>query len=197
MNLITNFSRFPDQEACIEHLEAVRFGDRPYCPLCGGVKVARKADGQRVGRWNCHDCYASFNVLSGTVFAKTRIPLQKWFLAIGIIVNAKKSVSSCQLARDLDMTQPIGLYMQHRIRAAMASTQGRCSRGSLRQMKPTSAGSPESTTRAMTTLRRRTSVAGHEENPGDRCGRARRECSGQRFHAAPGEGHPPVHPSER
>ena len=124
MNLITIFSRFPDQDACIEHLEAVRFGDRPYCPLCGGVKVARKADGHRVGRWNCHDCHASFNVLSGTVFAKTKIPLQKWFLAIGIIVNAKKSVSSCQLARDLDMTQQSALYMQHRIRAAMASTQG-------------------------------------------------------------------------
>ena len=124
MNLITIFSRFPDQEACIEHLEAIRFGDRPYCPLCGGIKVARKADGQRIGRWNCQDCHASFNVLSGTVFAKTRIPLQKWFLAIGILVNAKKSISSCQLARDLDMTQQSALYMQHRFRAAMASTQG-------------------------------------------------------------------------
>ena len=121
MNLMTIFQRFPDHDACLAHLERVRWGDDPHCPLCGGTKVARKADGHRVGRWNCHTCRASFNVLSGTIFEKTKIPLQKWFMAIGLMVNAKKSLSSPQLARDLDMTQQSALYMQHRIRAAMAA----------------------------------------------------------------------------
>jgi len=76
MNLITVFQRFPDQEACIEHLEAIRFGDEPFCLLCGSRHVARKADGDRIGRWNCHACKRSFNVLSGTIFQKTRIPLK-------------------------------------------------------------------------------------------------------------------------
>ena len=119
MNLIEIYRRYPDQEACIEHLEAVRWGDFPCCPHCGSVDVARKADGERVGRWNCHDCRASFNVLSGTIFSKTRIPLQQWFLAIGLMVHAKKSLSSHQLARDIGLTQPSARYMQHRIRAAM------------------------------------------------------------------------------
>ena len=39
-------------------------------------------------------------MLSGTIFEKTKIPLQKWFLDIAIILNAGKSVSSCQLSRD-------------------------------------------------------------------------------------------------
>jgi len=121
MNLLTVFQRFPDQEACIEHLERIRFGDEPLCPLCGSWHVARKADGNRIGRWNCHACKRSFNVLSGTIFQKTRIPLQKWFLGIGLMANAKKSLSSYQLARDLDLTQPTALYMQARIRAAMAA----------------------------------------------------------------------------
>ena len=68
-------------------------------------------------------------MLSGTIFAKTKLPLQKWFLAIGIMVNAKKSVSSCQLARDLDVTHQSALYMQHRIRVAMASRQGEMLQG--------------------------------------------------------------------
>lgn len=123
MNLMTIFQRFPDHEACIEHLERVRWGDDPHCPHCGGERVARKSDGHRVGRWNCHDCKSSFNVLSGTIFEKTKIPLQKWFMAIGLMINAKKSMSSCQLARDLDMTQQSALFMQHRIRAAMAADQ--------------------------------------------------------------------------
>ncbi len=119
MDLISIFSRYPDHEHCIEHLEKVGFGDQPYCPLCGGLKVARKADGDRIGRWNCHYCKASFNVLSKTIFQKTKIPLQKWFLAIGLLLNAKKSVSSHQLARDLDLNQKTAWYMGMRIRRAM------------------------------------------------------------------------------
>lgn len=124
MNLLSIFSRFPDQEACIEHLEQVRWGDKPACPHCGSLHVARKADGKRVGRWNCHDCRSSFNVLSKTIFERTQLPLQKWFLAIGLVVNAKKSLSSYQLARDLELNQKSAWYMQTRIRGAMAAAQG-------------------------------------------------------------------------
>ncbi len=119
MNLLTIFTRFPDQESCIAHLERIRWGDDPHCPHCGCDHVARKQDNDRVGRWNCHGCKSSFNVLSGTIFEKTKIPLQKWFLGIGLMVNAKKSLSSHQLARDLDMNQKSAHYMQERIRASM------------------------------------------------------------------------------
>lgn len=124
MNLLAIFTRFPDQEACIAHLEKVRWGEDAHCPHCGSPTVARKSESGRMGRWNCRACASSFNVLSGTIFEKTRIPLQKWFLAIGILVNAKKSVSSLQLARDLDMNQKSAWYMQQRIRAAMLTDEG-------------------------------------------------------------------------
>ena len=120
MNLVAIFQKFPDQQSCIAHLEAIRWGDTPECPFCQSPRVARKAENNRIGRWNCHACHSSFNVLSGTIFEKTRVPLQKWFLAIGLILSAKKSLSSCQLARDLDLTQPTAWYIQHRIRAAMS-----------------------------------------------------------------------------
>jgi len=123
MNLIAIFSLYPDQEACIEHLEAVRWCDNPHCPHCGSIYVARKVENHRIGRWNCRGCKSSFNVLSGTIFEKTKIELQKWFLAIGLIINAKKSLSSHQLARDLELNQKTAWYMQQRIRAAMAADQ--------------------------------------------------------------------------
>ena len=125
MHLIHIFQRYPDQEACIEHLERVRWHGEPHCPHCGSAKVARKVENDRVGRWNCHGCKSSFNVLSGTIFQKTKIPLQKWFLAIGLMVNAKKSVSSHQLARDLDLNHKTAWNLQVRIRAEMAAKQGR------------------------------------------------------------------------
>ena len=119
MDLIKVFQRFPDHESCLEHLERVRWGDTPACPHCGSLSVARKADMHRQGRWNCHDCKSSFNVLSGTIYEKTKLPLQKWFLAVSLFLNAKKSVSSYQLSRDLDLNQKSAWYMAMRIRRAM------------------------------------------------------------------------------
>ena len=129
MDLVRVFEVFPDQEACIAYLERIRWDDDPCCPYCGGLKVARKKENRRIGRWNCYDCGSSFNVLQGTIFQKTRIPLQKWFVGLAIMVNAKKSVSSCQLARDLGMNQTTAWYMMHRLRAAMASEEHHLLRG--------------------------------------------------------------------
>lgn len=119
MNLITVFNQFPTQEACISHLETARWGDNPVCPHCGSDKVARKQENHRVGRWNCHGCKSSFNVLSKTIFQGTKVPLQKWFLAIAILINAKKSVSSHQLARDLELNQKTAWFLNMRIREGM------------------------------------------------------------------------------
>ena len=136
MDLYEIMERFPTHESCIAYLEEVRFANGAYCPKCGSVKVARKVENRPdrvyesglrtrakrvIGRWNCYDCPRSFNVLSDTLFSGTKVPLQKWFAAIGLMMNAKKSLSSYQLARDLGLTQPTALHMQHRIRAEMAT----------------------------------------------------------------------------
>jgi transposase-like protein len=122
MNLFDAVERFSDQESCIEHLEHVRWGNHPQCPHCESERVAPKREGDKVGRWNCHLCKSSFNVLSGTLFQGTQIPLQKWFMAIFLMGDAKKSLSSCQLARHLDLTQQSAWYMMKRIRSEMGRT---------------------------------------------------------------------------
>ena len=126
MNLIEVMERFPDQESCISHLERIRWRGTPVCPHCGCIDVASKNETQdegkvgRTGRYNCHACRATFKVTQGTVFHGTKIALQKWFLAISLILNAKKGLSSHQLARDLDLNQKTAWYMLVRIRAEMA-----------------------------------------------------------------------------
>ena len=122
MNLIEVMERFPDQESCIDHLERIRWQDKPHCLLCGSVSIKRKKEPTegRVGRWHCKDCKASFKITHGTVFHGTKIPLQKWFLAICLILNAKKGISSYQLQRDLSLNQKTAWYLLTRIRAEMA-----------------------------------------------------------------------------
>ena len=121
MDLYQIMERFPDHESCINYLEDIRWDKHPKCPYCQSEDVAQKQEGDRIGRWNCHDCKSSFNVLAGTLFQGTKIPLHKWFMAIVLMANAKKSLSSYQLARHLGMTQQSTWYMMQRIRSEMAS----------------------------------------------------------------------------
>ena len=120
MNILALISRFQSEQDCFDFVESIRFKDGSYCPLCGGTKVRKKKEKARVGRWQCKDCKSSFNVLPGTFLQGTRVSLRKWIIAIGLMVNAKKSLFSCQLARDLELTQMTAWFMQQRIRMAMA-----------------------------------------------------------------------------
>ena len=117
MSIIQVMERFPGQQSCIEFLENLRWKDGNYCPHCASIRVKRKTEGNRY--WNCYDCKSSFNVTSGTMFQGTRIPLKKWFAAVALDADAKKSISSYQLARDLDMNQKSAWYMLQRIRNEM------------------------------------------------------------------------------
>ena len=64
--------RFPDHHACVNQLEAGRWGEEPHWPVCASAQVVRKTEKHRGGRWNCQACKASCNVRSGTLFDKTK-----------------------------------------------------------------------------------------------------------------------------
>ena len=172
MDLIRIFTRYPDHEACLEHLEKVRWADSPECPYCQSSHVGRKADNGRQGRWNCYDCGSSYNVLAGTIFSKTKIPLQKWFLALALMTNAKESLSSHQLARDLDLNQKSAWYLQTRIRAEMATHQSKIllagHRRGRRSLYRWEAPQAEPAGRPQTSQKR----TRHQQNPDPRCGGA-------------------------
>ena len=121
MDLIKIMELFPTQEDCIVYLERLRWQGLPVCPQCGSTSVGRRNETVigRIGRWNCHDCHSTFKVTSGTMFTGTKIALQKWFLAIALMANAKKSLSSCQLSRDLGLKQKAAWRMMMCIRAEM------------------------------------------------------------------------------
>ena len=119
MDLIKVADRFSTQEECLKFLEELRWGGEPCCIHCGSIRVGRRNHNHIEDGWNCYDCGSTFSVIAGTMFHKTRIPLRKWFLAISIILNSKKSISSTALARHLDMNQKSAWYMEMRIRAQM------------------------------------------------------------------------------
>lgn len=121
MNIISVYKQFPSQEACIKHLEAVRWHGKPMCPYCTSDRVSRLP---KQGRLHCNACNTSFSVLVRTIFHKTKIDLQRWFLAIAMVMNAKKSISAHQLSRYIEVNKNTAWLMLMRIRKAMREDSG-------------------------------------------------------------------------
>ncbi len=116
MNIIQIYKQFPTEESCLKHLEKVRWEGKPVCPYC---KSTNQTPMEKEFRYHCNNCNTSYSVTVGTIFHKTHLDLQKWFLAISLILNAYKGVSARQLARDLEVNKNTAWYMAMRIRNAM------------------------------------------------------------------------------
>ena len=114
MNIIQIFDLFPTQESCKEYLEKVRWGDKPVCPYCGSIHTIKNQN-----RHHCYDCKTGFSVTVGTIFHHTHMPLQKWFLAISLMLNARKGLSALQLSRDLQVNKNTAWRVSMQIRKAM------------------------------------------------------------------------------
>ena len=75
-----------------EYLESMFWGDAPVCPHCGAVDKNHwklTAFGRFMGTYKCRHCKVRFNVLYGTMFEGTHIPLKKWFYAIYLFISHK------------------------------------------------------------------------------------------------------------
>lgn len=116
---------FTDADKAREHLEAQRWPNGPICPHCGNIdpstiaKVEGKKQSHRAGLYYCNECKGQFTVTVGTVFERSKIPLNKWMLATFLITSSKKGMSSHQLHRMLGVTYKTAWFMTHRIREAM------------------------------------------------------------------------------
>ncbi len=123
MNIVQIYKKFPTEEDCISHIEAVRWNGKPICPYCASDRVSANQH-----RHHCNNCNTSFSVTVNTIFHHTHLPLQKWFVAISLVLNAKKGIAARQLARDLEVNKNTAWYMGMRIRNAMFE-QGELLRG--------------------------------------------------------------------
>src|SRR5271169_2877289 len=129
MNLIDVTADFNTDDKCLDYLEAMRWPSGVCCIKCGSLSVSRitretKSKNRRTRVYQCleKECGHQFSPTAGTIFHKSHLPLEKWFMAIAIMCEAKKSVSACQMARHLGLekTYRTAWHLCHRIRAAMA-----------------------------------------------------------------------------
>lgn len=109
---------FPDDQACIDHLEELRWNGNVVSPFDPTSKVYDC----KGNKYKCKNTGKYFNVKTNTIFDNTKLPLQKWFLAIWLVTSHKKGISSLQLGRDLSITQKSAWFMLSRIRQCFGLT---------------------------------------------------------------------------
>jgi len=112
---------FSDQQVCIDTVAALRWPDgKPTCPAC------EKQDHYYLKtqkRWKCKECGKQFSVKVGTIFEDSPIALDKWLVALWMLVNCRNGVSSYEVARAIGVTQKTAWFMMHRLRLGLQDKQ--------------------------------------------------------------------------
>ncbi|MGO9086505.1 MAG: IS1595 family transposase [Candidatus Sulfotelmatobacter sp.] len=135
MNLLDVTKKLQTEDQCLDFIERVRWPDgKIRCVECGNDKVSRitrtvdpsksrqeKKQNKRTRLYACLEptCKHRFTPTVGTLFHDSHLPLTKWFMAVALIVHAKKGMSAKQVQRHLGVNYRTAWYMGHRIRKAM------------------------------------------------------------------------------
>ncbi|PZR91824.1 MAG: IS1595 family transposase [Hyphomicrobiales bacterium] len=118
--------RFQDPDKAREYLEAQRWPDGPVCPHCGNCDQDKitglRGKAHRPGVYQCNECREQFTVTVGSIMERSKIPLNKWLLAMHLLGASKKGMSAHQLHRMLGITYQSAWFLCHRIREAMKPT---------------------------------------------------------------------------
>jgi transposase-like protein len=109
---------FNDPDNCISYLVARRWPNGVICPNCGSTKVSYL---ESVRRWQCssHHDQRQFTLKTGTIMEDSPIRIDKWMIAMWLVLNCKNGISSYEIGRALGMSQKSAWHLMHRVRYAL------------------------------------------------------------------------------
>jgi transposase-like protein len=110
---------FDDFENCKKVMIKLRWPDGTIrCPHCNSDHIVYLA---KTRVWKCYGKHErpTFSLKTGTIFEDSPLGLNKWLPALWLVVNCKNGISSCELAKDLGVTQKTAWFMAHRLRFSL------------------------------------------------------------------------------
>jgi transposase-like protein len=115
---------FHDANKAREWLETELWPDGPICPKCGVIDQATLMHGEshRPGLYQCNACRDPFTVTVGTLYERSKVPLNKWLAATHLMMASKKGMSALQVGRLLGLSKKTAWFLCHRIRESLRGT---------------------------------------------------------------------------
>jgi len=158
------FTRFPTEEACLNHLMDLRYGRDFGCPKCGEIGKFRKLAKHPAFTCNCGH---HIHPMKGTIFTDSHTPLVKWFYAIYLFTTTRHGVPAKELQRQLGVSYPTAFRMAHLIRKHMAGVDGDAPLGGHVEVDETYVGGVGKGVGKGNYRRNKTVVMGMSERGGD------------------------------
>jgi len=117
--LVEAIKHFADPQIAHDFVVSMRWPKGVKCPRCGSRRVSFTTN-RRV--WTCNGhCpkRQQFSVKVGTIMEDSPIGIDKWLVAMWLILSAKNGISSYELGRAVGVTQKTAWFLNHRIRFAL------------------------------------------------------------------------------
>ncbi len=116
--IIEFFARFPNEDACLDQVVAVKWGSASPCPGCGEAGTWKKIAGTK--KWR-HSCHRQFSPLKDTVFYRSNLSLMAWFYALFLFTNASTGMRISFIRKQLGLGHNGSVTVCRRIRVHMAA----------------------------------------------------------------------------
>ena len=116
------FKQFPDDDSCLDHLMATRYGGSVKCAKC--ERIGKFSRIRKMPAYVCAWCGHHIHPLVGTPFEKSRTSLQKWFYALYLFTTSRHGVPAKELQRQLGVTYKCAWRMGHEICKYIGKTEG-------------------------------------------------------------------------
>jgi transposase-like protein len=116
ISLYSFFKKFPDEESVVKFYEAQRWNTGVRCPFCDKKEYVKAVASKKPQPYHCSECRKYFSVRVGTVMEASKVSLRSWLLLTYMMTSARKGISSCQVAREIGVTQKTAWFMMQRVR---------------------------------------------------------------------------------
>jgi hypothetical protein len=123
---------FPDDAACADYLEKLRWPKGFVCPDCGwtGEPYRFKA---RPGVLRCRQCKVNTSLTVGTTMNSTHTPLSIWFWGAYLVTTQTPGQSALQFQGQLGLSRYETAFMLlHKLRSGMVRPERDCIGASIR-----------------------------------------------------------------
>ena len=113
-------AEFRNDDLCFEYIREQRWPAAvTHCVKCGMRSKHHRVTGRTA--YACGNCGNQIYPLAGTIFAKSRMPLKKWFYAIYLMGSTDCGITAKQLQREIAVTYKTAWRLSQSIRRLMAS----------------------------------------------------------------------------